>query len=97
MSIEYLIPIRDDLIGQYFHFSGLPEFNVKYVSYVNTLYNPSGTLEVTLLVNGKSINVDNHGHINKVDSYIIQGVDYVINDETYLKIKIFKDLPKTLF
>lgn len=97
MSIEYLIPIRDDLIGQSIYLSGLPEFNVKFMSYVNTLYNLQKTLEVTLLVNGKLINVDNHGHINKINDYIIQGVDYVINDKTYLRIKIFKDIPKTLF
>lgn len=88
MSSEYLIPTRDDLVGEKINIFGFPELDITYVSYQNNLcesnYNPDvrcfweGDLSVDLLVNGKLITINDHdqkkGDINRVNNFIFQGI-----------------------
>ena len=94
MSFQYALPARDDMIGQEIPITNIPDLNIRYMGYENSLcasnYNPGtmciseGHLSITLLVNGVMITIDDHdkrnNKINRVGRYIFQGIDSEVED-----------------
>lgn len=106
-TYEYKLWISDSLLNHKLDIEIFPELNIIYKSYQNNLcisrYGSGmcvweGDLKVTLLVNGKSITLNDHdsrrGIVYKVGNYEFQGDQTIVvdksRDKTYLVFTIHK-------
>jgi hypothetical protein len=108
---EYELLAHDQCIGQYIKLPEFPELDIKYLGYRNNLcegiYSNNncvwvGILEISLLINGTVITINNQDNkwskIHKINvngySYYFQGLKNIIEnqsrDQTYLEFGMIK-------